>query len=176
MPSTTAILDVSTFDLAAIAEAAPKILDAWPAVTRLSPKQQAFLAEYCKDFNGNRAAVAVGYSTNNGWFGLQRSKGVFSALTAIQGVIAARAMVNLAGHLKQLANLRDKAIELDQIGAAVRAEELRGKVGGLYVDRVSVTAEQDMTDQELATEMAKLAGISYEEALARLISTDRRKN
>lgn len=71
----------------------------------------------------------------------------------------------------QLAKLRNRALKLDQIGAAVRAEELRGKVGGLYVDRVALTSEQEMTDQELAREMARLSGITYEEALRRLIST-----
>ena len=70
----------------------------------------------------------------------------------------------------QLAKLRDRALKLDQIGAAVRAEELRGKVGGLYVDRVALTSEQEMTDQELAREMARLSGISYEDALARLLA------
>ena len=70
----------------------------------------------------------------------------------------------------QLAKLRDRALKLDQTGAAVRAEELRGKVGGLYVDRVALTSEQEMTDQELAREMARLSGISYEDALARLLA------
>ena len=61
-------------------------------------------------------------------------------------------------HYQELGELRDMAKETKNVNAAVRAEELRGKVAGLYIDRQILAAtkmvrmpdgqmkiEQDMT-------------------------------
>ena len=45
------------------------------------------------------------------------------------------AQVTLEDHLRQLADLRDKAITAEQFGPAITAEINRGKAAGLYVDR-----------------------------------------
>ena len=53
------------------------------------------------------------------------------------GKISARhnAVVTVEEHLRELARLRDLAVETRQYGAAIKAETARGKVSGLYVDR-----------------------------------------
>ena len=64
-------------------------------------------------------------------------------------------------HYQELGELRDMAKETKNVNAAVRAEELRGKVAGLYIDRQILAAtkmvrlpdgtmklEQDMTEQD----------------------------
>jgi len=64
-------------------------------------------------------------------------------------------------HYQELGELRDMAKETKNVNAAVRAEELRGKVAGLYIDRQILAAtkmirlpdgqmklEQDMTDED----------------------------
>ena len=64
-------------------------------------------------------------------------------------------------HYQELGELRDMAKETKIVNAAVRAEELRGKVAGLYIDRQILAAtkmvrlpdgtmklEQDMTEQD----------------------------
>ena len=45
------------------------------------------------------------------------------------------AQVTLADHLRQLADLRDKALSAEQFGPAITAEINRGKAAGLYVER-----------------------------------------
>lgn len=57
--------------------------------------------------------------------------------------------VNYAGHLNELARLRDGARAEKQYSAAVKAEESRGKVGGLYVEQVKDVSLQQ-TDQAMA--------------------------
>ena len=64
-------------------------------------------------------------------------------------------------HFQELGELREMAKESKNVNAAVRAEELRGKVAGLYIDRQILAAtkmvrlpdgtmklEQDMTEQD----------------------------
>ena len=43
-----------------------------------------------------------------------------------------------AGHLRDLGDLRDKAVANNQFSAAISAEKHRGQVGGLYVDRKEI--------------------------------------
>ena len=161
--------------LETIAAAGERLLERVPEFHTINARQQAFLTEYVADFSASRAASAAGYSSKGGiaraLYFIRQSAPIAACLKTLAAVVAARAAINIEGHLMQFAKLRDRALKLDQIGAAVRAEELRGKVGGLYVDRVALTSEQEMTDQELAREMARLSGITYEEALRRLIST-----
>lgn len=45
------------------------------------------------------------------------------------------AQITLAGHLAALATLRDQAASATKFDAAVKAEELRGKTAGFYVER-----------------------------------------
>ena len=45
------------------------------------------------------------------------------------------AVVTVEEHFRELARLRDLAVETRQYGAAIKAETARGKVSGLYVDR-----------------------------------------
>ena len=64
-------------------------------------------------------------------------------------------------HYQELGELRDMAKETKNVNAAVRAEELRGKVAGLYIDRQimatasmkrlpdgTMKAESDMTQDD----------------------------
>ncbi len=57
--------------------------------------------------------------------------------------------VNYAGHLNELASLRDGARADKQYSAAVMAEKSRGQVGGLYVERIQDVSLQQ-TDQAIA--------------------------
>jgi len=69
-------------------------------------------------------------------------------------------------HYQELGELRDMAKETKNVNAAVRAEELRGKVAGLYIDRSILAAtqmirlpdgtmklEQDMTEKDVEMQM-----------------------
>ncbi len=52
-----------------------------------------------------------------------------------------RTLLTLEQHVAELARLRQKAESVEQFSAAIKAEELRGKACGLYVERTEVTGK-----------------------------------
>jgi len=54
-----------------------------------------------------------------------------------------RGACSLEQHLRELAELRDEAKQAGEYNAAIKAEELRGKACGLYVERVEHTGEPE---------------------------------
>ena len=89
-------------------------------------------------------------------------------------------------HYQELGELRDMAKETKNVNAAVRAEELRGKVAGLYIDRQILAAtkmvrlpdgtmklEQDMTEQDYENLMMNI--LKKHDALPRKNSRKRIK-
>lgn len=72
----------------------------------------------------------------------------------------ANATVTLDGHLQELERLKAIAIETGNVGAAVQAEQLRGKAAGHYVDKhqdVSQTTDPIQTLREIAKTSPELA-------------------
>src|SRR5574337_1721184 len=57
----------------------------------------------------------------------------------IESIRNMSAKLTLEDHLAELARLKDTAIKDGVHGAAVRAEELRGKVAGFYTEKLEVT-------------------------------------
>lgn len=70
---------------------------------------------------------------------------------------AQSAKIEFMKHARELARLRDMAIEKDQFSAAINAEYRRGLLGGFYVDRKEVvTASLDnMSRKELREKLEK---------------------
>lgn len=70
---------------------------------------------------------------------------------------AQSAKIEFMKHARELARLRDLAIEKDQYSAAINAEYRRGLLGGFYVDRKEVvTASLDnMSRKELREKLEK---------------------
>jgi hypothetical protein len=74
-------------------------------------------------------------------------------------------------HISRLDRLQQIALDTDNIGAAVRAEELIGKAEGHYVDHMEVTVADPMAtlreiaqlSPELAAQLAKDQGIEWQE-------------
>ena len=59
-------------------------------------------------------------------------------------------------HMARLNHLGQRAEEKDMIGVSLRAEELRGKVAGYYIDRQIIKQKgsiEDMTEEELTERM-----------------------
>lgn len=80
------------------------------------------------------------------------------------------AIVTLDGHLQELERLKAIAIETGNVGAAVQAEQLRGKAAGHYVERHADVTAHDPVDTlraiakdspELATQLAQQHGIEW---------------
>jgi phage terminase small subunit len=104
----------------------------------MTVKHRKFVTEYIKDGNAAQAAIRSGYAPKHarksGHRLLTRPE-VRAAVEAARRPALKKSQISLESHLEELARLRDKAIAKGQLSAAVRAEECRGKVAGLYVER-----------------------------------------
>jgi len=59
-------------------------------------------------------------------------------------------------HLARLNHLALKAEEKEMFGVSLRAEELRGKVAGYYVERKLIKNVEDLTEEELENKMHQI--------------------
>ena len=67
--------------------------------------------------------------------------------------------VNEKNHIARLGKLRDMAEAKGMVGVAVRAEELRGKVRGLYIEKtmsLNKHSLEDLTSEELEEKMREI--------------------
>lgn len=83
-----------------------------------------------------------------------------------------QAIVNRENHLAELARLRELAVENTQISAGVQAEHYRGRVAGLYNDRLSVAIGP--TDEALLSQIATLLGPEMAESLSDALGVERK--
>ena len=72
--------------------------------------------------------------------------------------------LTLQGHLGELTRLREQALDAKQVAAAVQAEHYRGKVAGLYEDRLRLTSGP--SDAELIKSIRALLGDDVAEAIS----------
>lgn len=72
--------------------------------------------------------------------------------------------ITVESSLQELDRLKRKAAEGKNFGAAVRTEELRGKLAGLYVEKHEDIGQQ-MSDEELASSIADAGTAAYEVVL-----------
>lgn len=114
---------------------------------------------------------------------------VRSWLTALPGLLKDRVIVNAETHLAELERVRDIALSTGNVGAAVKAIELMGKVGGLYVEqRLDVTPSREADPEHyikglaakhsavLALQVAQKLGGPYLEAAQKLTGTNSTKH
>jgi hypothetical protein len=108
----------------------------------LTSKQEKFATEYAS--NGGDATAAYRAAYNAGvmknstlWRRahevLHNSK-VETRIKELQAPAAKKAMLTLEQHMADLLKMRDAALHAEQYGAAVQAEKIRGKAGGLHKD------------------------------------------
>lgn len=91
-------------------------------------------------------------------------------LSAARKAGLSRAVVTLEGHIGELERLREIALESGNVGAAVQAEQLRGKASGHYTEQfrdmtmdVSETLREiARSSPELAAQLAKDNGIEWQ--------------
>ena len=110
---------------------------------KLTAKQEAFIRAYLKCGNASEAyrqsydAKGMKSETINKRASELLSEGeIAGRVAAFQAKANERAGITLASHLERLAHLSAVAEDLSQISASVKAEELRAKASGLYVERV----------------------------------------
>jgi hypothetical protein len=87
---------------------------------------------------------------------LMMREDVRSRIAWLRQDAAEREGVTVESHLSNLGRLRHKAEGGEAYGAATRAEELRGRVAGLYIDRLLVESAVDEVDEgQVIEEIAK---------------------
>ena len=136
------------------------------------PREQKFIDQmvaYCGKKTATQIAIDCGY----GIPGARSRATELMARADIRDEIDLRLeeirkkwLVTKDMHYQELGELRDMAKATKNVNAAVRAEELRGKVAGLYIDRSILAStkmirlpdgtmklEQDMTEGDVEMQM-----------------------
>lgn len=145
----------------------------------LTPKQLAFVREYCVDMNATQAAARAGYSektANEQGSRLLAHVGVKAAIAERMQPIEAKAeakfQVTKQWIVEQAMAIAAKASTLEQMAAAKGAVELLAKLHGHIIERRDVRKVgdwDDLSDDELAS-LAGHPGASIEE-IARMRAT-----
>lgn len=116
-------------------------------MSALTPKREAFAAELAKG-QTQAAAYRVAFPRAVNWQDatVWRRASELAADGEVRGRVdelrikAGEANeVTMAQHVRTLQELRDEARGVGQYAAAIKAEELRGKCAGLYVERLQHT-------------------------------------
>ena len=133
----------------------------------LSNRQQAFVEIYCKS-NGRltptECAREAGYSGKSATTAACNLRNpryypkVVEAIEMKQREYAEASKLDVTKHMREMARLRDMAVENGQFAAAINAEYRRGQAVGLYVDRKEVvTGSLDkMSRPELEAKLKEL--------------------
>lgn len=132
---------------------------------RLTPRQERFVKELATDApSGAEAARRAGYSEVGARQQAHENltkPDIAQRLAELQRRKEQRSLMTREASQQRLLRLADTALELGQIAAAVRAEELAGRMAGLYVERnetVQLNLElQRMSAGDLQALMARVA-------------------
>ncbi len=135
-------------------------------VNSLNPKQAVFVAEYLKDSNGSRAAIAAGYSKHSAsqvaYRLLNLSPAVMEAVKEARAIAMRKCEYSAEVAMREAEEAIEFAKETKNANALVKAVELRARLNGLIIDRI---------DQRMAV-MVDL-GEALREAKARTGRQDR---
>lgn len=119
-------------------------------IERMNATEAAAQAGVGKDTDMSRQAIG-----RRGGFWLNIHPVVRNRLWELREEQRARHRVSLEDHLVELSRLREKAIAVNQMSAAITAEKCRGQAAGHYIQRTEVT-------------VAKVDSMSKDEVLKRL--------
>lgn len=122
-------------------------------MVNITPKQEKFCMAYIETGNASEAYRKAGYSkgmsdktVNEASARLLKNSKVIARLAEIRKPALEAAQITLADHLKDLKRLRDLSESEGKFSAAVSAEIARGKVSGLYIEKVELTGEISLAD------------------------------
>ena len=127
-------------------------------VSELTPRQEEFCQQWIIDRVGVAAAIRAGYASQSAHVQasrLLRHAKVKTRIEQLQKEAAERNKVTVDRVIAQLSDLRDKAVAAGQMGPAIRAEELRGKTIGCFVDKHTVTDIGSRSTGQLAAVLAR---------------------
>ena len=120
----------------------------------LTAKQEAFCIAYIETGNASEAYRRA-YAADNMQPQVVNVKAstllangkIKVRLQEIRAPVVKAAQITLTQHLDDLKRLRDLAEASEKYGPAVAAEMARGKVSGLYVDKVEVNITEGLAER-----------------------------
>ena len=120
---------------------------------------QAYIKAYDVDVRRSRNSISVAASR------LKARPQVLHAIQCVRESGLEQAGYNVATHIGELQRLKREALENKNYGAAVRAEELTGKVAGFYTERKEITFKSSADN--LLNDLAKVFGVEFAEQAAK---------
>jgi hypothetical protein len=136
-----------------------------PKTKGLTEKQEKFCRIYAtEDVTRTEAAKMAGYSDTTAPIAGSRFLNgrdyphILARVAELKEELAKKYEVSFDGHVRQLAKIRDMALERGNFTAAVAAEKSRGQVAGLYISRSEILVGKidQMSREEVLAEIAKL--------------------
>jgi hypothetical protein len=141
-------------------------------MNRFNPRETKFIDQMVQ-FCGKKTATQIAIDSGYNSAGARTRASELMARADIRDEIDLRLeevrkkwLITKDLHYQELGELRDMAKETKNVNAAVRAEELRGKVAGLYIDRSILAStkmirlpngtmklEQDLTEADVESQM-----------------------
>ena len=126
-------------------------------MSKLTPQQEKFAQSVASGLNQSdayRAAYKVRPTTkplsvNQAASKLMADPNISSRVDEIRKPVVEDARVTLREHLDDLKRLRDLAETANQMSAAIKAEESRGKVSGHYKEQVEHSGRVTLGIEEL---------------------------
>ena len=128
---------------------------------KLTAKQEAFCLAYIETNNASEAyrrsydADKMKPETiNKRSSELMQNGAITGRVEQLREPVRERAQITLESHLERLNHLSLMAEQAEQYSAAIKAEESRGKVAGLYVEKIDHTTN----GKDIAPSFATLYG------------------
>lgn len=128
----------------------------------LSEKAEAVCVAYIQHGDGSKAYRDAGYAPNakpetvaklvNRF--LKRAE-VQKRLSELRDAVSVGSNITLQSHLAELGWLMEISAASGKMSAAVQASIARGKVVGLYIDRVAVSGSLDVTEKPDLTKLSE---------------------
>ena len=131
----------------------------------LTEKQEKFCRIYAtEDVTRTEAAKLAGYSDTTAPIAGSRFLNgrdyphILVRIAEIKEELAKKYEVTFDGHVRQLARIRDMALDKGNFTAAHAAEKSRGQAAGLYISRSEILVGKidQMSKEEVLAEIAKL--------------------
>jgi len=137
---------------------------------QLTQMQKIFASLYVENFYGKTSmshteiAIKAGYSPDSAYqraYELLNPKicpHVVKFIGELKEDFRVRNSITPDKHMARLEHLGRRAENKDMLGVAMRAEELRGKVAGYYVDRQIIKKDNinDLTEEQLEVKMKQI--------------------
>ena len=150
----------------------------------LTELQKKFANLYVQAFYGNEylsnteVAIKAGYSADSAYqrayelLNPKISPHVVMYIGKLKEDFKIKHNIDPDKHMARLNHLANKAEQKDMFGVALRAEELRGKVAGYYIDRKIIKNKgvDDMTEEELNEQLKQI-----ETDYAHILNTKKRE-